>query len=114
VNAPAPFIPVLALAELGEGEARGCALAGGTEIVLVRKKGVVYGYHNRCPHRGTPLNWLPENFLDMDGRLIQCATHGALFRIEDGLCVHGPCAGDRLTQWSLRVEAGQILAAPGA
>jgi len=29
--------------------------------------------------------------------LIQCATHGALFLIESGECIAGPCAGQSLT-----------------
>jgi nitrite reductase/ring-hydroxylating ferredoxin subunit len=42
------------------------------------------------------LNWMPDQFLDLEGRYIQCATHGALFRFEDGLCLAGPCPGKRL------------------
>jgi nitrite reductase/ring-hydroxylating ferredoxin subunit len=51
---------------------------------------------NRCPHVGTPLDWAENEFLDREGRHIVCATHGALFRIDDGRCVAGPCQGDRL------------------
>ncbi|MEE8263379.1 MAG: Rieske (2Fe-2S) protein, partial [Gammaproteobacteria bacterium] len=42
--------------------------------------------------------WVPDQFLDETGNLLQCATHGALFRIEDGFCVAGPCTGASLTQ----------------
>jgi len=65
-------------------------------IFVVRTKKGFYAYENRCPHRGTPLNWLPDKFLTFDNELIQCATHGAQFRIEDGFCVWGPCEGDCL------------------
>jgi len=37
--------------------------------------------------------------------LIQCATHGALFRIRDGYCVAGPCAGQGLIPLEVKVEA---------
>jgi nitrite reductase/ring-hydroxylating ferredoxin subunit len=66
-------------------------------VFVVRGDGGLRGYLNRCPHRGLPLNWLPDRFLDADGIHIQCANHGALFNIDDGYCVAGPCAGGRLT-----------------
>ncbi len=59
----------------------------------VRRDGIAYFYINRCPHRGIPLEWQPDKFLDQSASLIQCATHGALFLIESGECVAGPCAG---------------------
>ena len=43
------------------------------------------------------LDWVPDRFMSEDGSYIMCATHGALFEIEDGDCIAGPCAGDRLT-----------------
>ena len=42
------------------------------------------------------MEWLPDRFLDESGSLLQCATHGALFLIESGECVAGPCAGQSL------------------
>ena len=62
----------------------------------MRRAGQVYVYANRCPHRGVPLEWQPDAFLDTSASLIQCATHGALFLIESGECVAGPCEGESL------------------
>jgi nitrite reductase/ring-hydroxylating ferredoxin subunit len=70
-------------------------------IFLIRRGDAVAGYVNSCPHRGTPLDWQPDRFLDVTGRLILCATHGALFRIADGYCVSGPCTGKRLAPVAL-------------
>ena len=81
--------------ELNEGSSRGFRVAG-HDLLLVRREGRVYAYRNRCPHRGIPLEWQPDQFLDESGSLIQCATHGALFLIESGECVAGPCAGEFL------------------
>lgn len=64
--------------------------------LVVKTEADVYVYHNSCPHLGIPLEWLPNQFLDEDGELIRCATHGALFTIEDGLCISGPCNGRSL------------------
>ena len=82
-------------ADLAEGQAHGVQAAD-RHIILVRRHGRVYAYLNRCPHTGVNLEWLPDQFFDSSGEYLQCAVHGALFRVEDGHCVHGPCAGDAL------------------
>jgi len=70
----------------------------------IRYEGQVYAYVNRCPHRGTELDWEPGEVLDGDGEFLICATHGALFQPQTGLCVMGPCKGSSL-QSILLVEA---------
>ncbi|HHJ16307.1 MAG TPA: Rieske (2Fe-2S) protein [Gammaproteobacteria bacterium] len=97
--------PICALADIPEGDSRGFSVqtpSGYQDIFLVRKQGRVFAYMNSCPHTGGPLDWVPDRFLNLDGELIQCATHAALFRIENGDCVAGPCAGQALT--AVRVE----------
>ena len=96
--------------ELAEGQSRGFLL-GETKLLAVRKDGLVYLYQNRCPHRGIPLEWLPDQFLDHSASLIQCATHGALFLIDTGECVAGPCAGQSLTALACREDATGIWVA---
>jgi len=101
--------------ELAEGQSRGLLIAE-LKLLVVRKDAQVYVYENRCPHRGVPLEWLPDQFLDTSGSLIQCATHGALFLIDSGECVAGPCAGQALRAlpsheadgfiWLQRTETG--------
>jgi nitrite reductase/ring-hydroxylating ferredoxin subunit len=78
----------------------------------VRRGERVFGYVNRCPHVGTPLDWIPHDFLDRERRHVVCATHGAVFRIEDGLCLAGPCQGDRLEPFPIELRDG-ALHAPG-
>ncbi len=93
--------------QLPEGASRGASIAG-TSLLLVRREGRVYAYRNRCPHRGIPLEWQPDQFLDDSASLIQCATHGALFLIESGECVAGPCAGESLEALACREQDGGI------
>ncbi|HLT05679.1 MAG TPA: Rieske (2Fe-2S) protein [Pseudomonas sp.] len=81
--------------ELTEGQSRGFVL-NGLRLLAVRRAGRVYAYENRCPHRGVPLEWQADRFLDETGTLLQCAHHGALFSIESGECVSGPCQGQEL------------------
>lgn len=89
------MIRLCACEDLAEGQSRGFRLAG-MRVLAVRRAGRVYAYENRCPHRGIPLEWQSDQFLDDSGTLIQCASHGARFRIETGECVSGPCLGDEL------------------
>jgi nitrite reductase/ring-hydroxylating ferredoxin subunit len=80
------------------------------EVVLVKRQGEVFAYRNRCPHTGVNLEWQADQFFDLSGRYIQCATHGALFRLEDGFCLRGPCAGEHLQSFKLVAdEAGLYL-----
>jgi nitrite reductase/ring-hydroxylating ferredoxin subunit len=101
------------LDEIADGAARGFTIGAAParlRIFAVRRGGAVHAYVNRCPHVGTPLDWTPDDFLDRDGRHIVCATHGARFRIDDGLCVAGPCSGDRLEPFPVAVRDGVLFA----
>lgn len=73
-------------------------------LFAIRKDNQLHAYWNICPHLGIPLNWMPDKFLDLDGSLIQCSSHGALFEIDTGNCIAGPCSGDRLKPVQLRNE----------
>jgi len=98
------------LEDIDDGEARGFELGEGAArqaIFVVRHGDEVFGYVNSCPHLGTPLEFLPDDFMSEDGRHIVCATHGALFQVDDGYCVAGPCAGDSLRAVQVRVDANR-------
>jgi nitrite reductase/ring-hydroxylating ferredoxin subunit len=113
-GAPAPGLRLCALSDLADPGAKGFEFRQGEALFsgfLVRKGDSVFGYHDRCPHAGWPLSISPDRYLTQAGDLILCAGHGALFRVEDGLCLGGPCAGRRLAPWPVRVEAGTVVAA---
>ncbi len=82
---------------------------GAEEIFLVRMGDNVHAYRNQCPHTGGPLDWVPDQFLDLDKRYIQCATHDARFRIDDGYCVAGPCAGQSLQSLPVEIRGGEVF-----
>jgi len=97
---------------IGDGTSKEVPLDDGrTSLCLVRKNETIYAYVNSCPHTGSPLNWTGDQFLTRDGDMIQCALHGALFRIADGLCVWGPCLHRRLTAVATVIHDGDILLA---
>lgn len=100
------------LADIPDGEAKGFTVetAAGTRGILVDRDGdIARGYVNSCPHIGSPLDWAPDRFIAPDGFHLLCATHGALFRPQDGYCVSGPCAGDSLARVAITVVADDVI-----
>jgi nitrite reductase/ring-hydroxylating ferredoxin subunit len=76
--------------------------------IVVRKGTVAFVYLNSCPHIGTPLDFSTGRFLSPDKSMIMCSTHGALFKIEDGYCVSGPCADQSLGAVSFEIR-GEVI-----
>lgn len=96
------------LADLPDGEARGFdpAHSGQDSLFVVRQGGRLRAYRDQCPHYGdTPMAWRRHAYLNADGSRIVCAAHGALFRIEDGMCLQGPCLGEALTPVPITINA---------
>ena len=80
----------------------------GQSVFAVKKDGQIYVYVNACPHIGIPLEFQPDEFLDMEKRFIQCANHGALFEIETGDCIAGPCAGQALQAARFEIDGDSV------
>jgi nitrite reductase/ring-hydroxylating ferredoxin subunit len=102
------------LDELAEPGSKGFTFgAGGArrEIFVVRDAGGVHGYENVCPHKDMILDGVANQFLTLDKQHILCINHGARFRIHDGVCVHGPCKGKRLTPLTIEIVDGQVVLA---
>ena len=100
--------------EVAEGSARGFRFGTGAAmraVFVAKKDGTLYVYRDACPHMGTPLAFLPDRYFDRDSGYLLCATHGARFRVEDGFCVSGPCAGQSLARATIRNEGDHIVLA---
>ena len=100
--------------ELADPGAKGFTLGSGDWPLrgfVVRRGELLRAYVNHCPHAGFPLNWQPDQFLAPHSPLILCVMHGALFDVETGTCVSGPCAGKALRALPLRVADGWVLLA---
>ncbi len=109
---PPPGVALCPLDAIPEPGARGFDFRQGEQVFagfVVRKAGGVWGYVDRCPHAGWPLAPMPDRYLTRDAKRLFCGGHGALFRIEDGLCTAGPCAGDSLETWPVAVGADGII-----
>jgi nitrite reductase/ring-hydroxylating ferredoxin subunit len=72
-------------------------------------QGAIYAYVNRCPHQGTELDWLPGEVFDDDGLYLICATHGAVFEPDSGLCCGGPCRGASLERLNIDEVEGNVV-----
>lgn len=108
---PQPGIRLCALGELADPGARGFRFRSGDALFaafLVREGAEVRGWIDSCPHNGWPLAVMDDRYLTRTGDRILCAAHGAVFRLEDGVCTAGPCAGERLTPWPVAVRSGWI------
>jgi nitrite reductase/ring-hydroxylating ferredoxin subunit len=75
---------------------------------VVRQGHKIYAYQNHCAHVGHQLNWIPDGFLNKDDTAILCASHGAQYEIDTGLCFRGPCVGKSLRAVDVEVRAGVI------
>ena len=105
---------ICALHELDDPGARGFTMGRGNWPLrgfVVRRGAELRAYLNRCPHAGHALNLRPHVFLAPGAPLIQCSSHGALFEMENGLCLASPCPGARLRPIALTMNQGYVLVA---
>jgi naringenin degradation protein FdeD len=103
-----------ALHDIEDGGAKGLWPndRGRDQIVAVRRDQAVFVYHNSCPHYDRArLGWKKDAFLNREKTMIFCAAHGALFQVEDGHCVIGPCLGESLYKIHATVRDGDIFVA---
>jgi len=75
----------------------------------IRFAGRVHAYLNRCAHIGVELDWQPGRFFDVEGMVLLCSTHGALYDPETGSCLGGPCQGGRLIPVAVEEIGGAVV-----
>jgi nitrite reductase/ring-hydroxylating ferredoxin subunit len=109
IDHPAPAICMIS--DLNDPGAKGFAVMHRGQLIegiVVHWQGHWYGYRNVCPHTGVNLDWLPDQFFDLQQRYLHCSLHGALFKPDNGYCVHGPCASESLAALPLRIAAQRV------
>jgi len=78
-------------------------------VLVGRAAGTLRAYRNECRHRALPLDLGSRSPMSDDGTRLLCNQHGALYRLEDGLCVVGPCTGDSLQALAVREDDDAVV-----
>ncbi len=98
-----------ALADAGRGVRFEVAYFGETApAFVVRYRGGVYAYLNRCSHVPMELDWQEGVFFDSDGTDLICSTHGAVYSAQEGRCLGGPCQGTPLVRLLVEERDGKV------
>ncbi|MGH3393381.1 MAG: Rieske 2Fe-2S domain-containing protein [Streptosporangiaceae bacterium] len=100
-DGPQEWTPVLADADLAEGEHRKVDAAG-VPVLLYRTLGRLCALASTCSHMGGPLD---EGAI-ADG-CVTCPWHGSIFRFSDGGIVRGPASTPQ-PRYEARARDGQI------
>jgi nitrite reductase/ring-hydroxylating ferredoxin subunit len=107
-------LPVCARGELTQGMVRALELPRGSDgrpreaLVLLGGDGEPRAYLNRCRHLPIPIDGGSKRYLTERGEHLLCGTHGALYRLDDGVCVAGPCLHLALEKLPILEENGML------
>ena len=77
-----------------------------TALVLKHSEDVAV-YLDLCPHNKIMLSQT-GNYLSDDGQRLMCEAHGASFKLDDGSCDRGPCAGETLARVPFELVDGSV------
>lgn len=75
----------------------------------IRFQGAVHAYLNRCAHRGVELDWAAGEFFNRERDALVCATHGASYAPDTGMCLGGPCRGGGLVKLAVIEKNSRVL-----
>lgn len=105
------------VASLTHGEARTFAFQRadeGSEGFVLRVGEQLVAFENRCPHWMVDLDMGEGRFFAERSQRIVCQNHGALFDPHTGVCELGPCVGQGLERFELRLEGDDaVVCVPG-
>ncbi|NQZ31382.1 MAG: Rieske 2Fe-2S domain-containing protein [Oceanospirillaceae bacterium] len=77
-------------------------------FIIVSVKQEIFVYKNSCPHLHKALNTQGGNVLTQDGSFIRCSRHNALFTLDQGLCIRGPCNASKLSKQDFVVRNNEV------
>ena len=80
-----------------------------TPAFVVRFRGRVHAYLNRCSHLPMELDWREGEVFDAEGRDLICSTHGASYSADSGRCLGGPCGGAPLVALQVTERDGKVF-----
>ena len=76
---------------------------------VIRHRGRVHGFINRCAHIQVELDWQEGQFFDDEQQYLICATHGALYQPDTGECIAGPCKNGKLKKLAITEEGDGVF-----
>ena len=76
---------------------------------VLRFRGRVYGYLNRCGHVPMELDWREGEVFDLEGLHLICSTHGATYAPGSGRCLGGPCGKTPLVPLQVEERDGKVF-----
>ena len=79
-----------------------------TDAFVVRYRGQLHAYVNRCRHLALPLDFGDAHFFDEQADALVCVQHGARYEPATGRCISGPCAGASLTRVVVEEREGAV------
>jgi nitrite reductase/ring-hydroxylating ferredoxin subunit len=104
-------IRIAKLSELKAGEAIQFQFARGRKMAdgfVARIGGEIVAYENVCRHIPLKLDEEGGEIFSSDGKHFICQNHGALYEPSNGLCVRGPCEGEKLMPLKIEIRDGAI------
>ena len=78
------------------------------EGFVARYNGKIVCYRNVCRHIPISLDYGDNRFFTRDGTHFICQTHGATYDPHSGVCVQGPCKGEKLFSLPIQITDGVI------
>jgi naphthalene 1,2-dioxygenase system ferredoxin subunit len=94
---------VAAEADLFEGAGIAVNLKGHNVAIFKLEEGGVYAINNLCSHGNANLC---DGFVE--GHLVECPFHQALFDVRDGSVTCGP-ATEPVQSWPVKIEHGRVF-----
>ncbi len=76
---------------------------------VIRHRGKVHGFINRCAHIQVELDWQEGQFFDDEQQYLICATHGALYQPDTGECIAGPCKNGKLEKLAITEDGDGVF-----
>ncbi len=77
-------------------------------VLLTRVDAEIKAWSVKCPHMDFPIQPAQGSKPLLRQRLFECHMHHALFRASDGVCVAGPCVGERLKMVRIEVLENEV------
>jgi len=105
-DAPEGFVAVAKAGDLAPGQMTFVAIDR-ERIVLANVDGAFYALRDVCGHRNAPLSRGR-----LDGHLIECPLHFAVFDVRTGKLVDGPVSAD-VPSYEVRVAEGCVYVKRG-